>query len=170
MPENNQMMSVEGQLVGLPIAGPESFSQQQIEYLKRALGVDETVLWDCGGTPQQSPALTLSEPYTNFKTLRFKLAGGTAPGTYVWNSIYIYLPTDSIAAVNRFNLNYTSSDSTQGTSFVYKQLMYNVASTTSFTVQGNGQVFYNGSSWSAKTNVTTLMWQVVGIGRIAGGN
>ena len=45
MSENNQMMSVEGQLVGLPLAGPESFSQQQLEYLKRALGVDETVLW-----------------------------------------------------------------------------------------------------------------------------
>jgi hypothetical protein len=41
MPENNQILSVEGQLVGMPLAGPESFSQAQLDYLKRALGVDE---------------------------------------------------------------------------------------------------------------------------------
>lgn len=40
MAENNQMMSVEGQLVGMPLAGPESFSQQQLDYLKRALGFE----------------------------------------------------------------------------------------------------------------------------------
>ena len=39
MPESNEIMSVEGQLVGIPLAGPESFSQQQLDYLKRALGV-----------------------------------------------------------------------------------------------------------------------------------
>ena len=38
MPENNQILSVEGQLVGMPLAGPESFSQQQLDYLKTALG------------------------------------------------------------------------------------------------------------------------------------
>ena len=46
MPENNQLLSVEGQLVGMPLAGPESFSQAQLDYLKRALGVDETVLFE----------------------------------------------------------------------------------------------------------------------------
>lgn len=35
----NEIMSVEGQLVGMPLAGPESFSQQQLDYLKRALGI-----------------------------------------------------------------------------------------------------------------------------------
>lgn len=40
MPENNQIMSMEGQLVGMPLAGPESFSQQQLDYLKRALGFE----------------------------------------------------------------------------------------------------------------------------------
>ena len=38
MPENNQLLSVESQLVGLPLAGPESFSQHQLDYLKTALG------------------------------------------------------------------------------------------------------------------------------------
>ena len=63
MPENNQMMSVEGQLVGMPLAGPESFSQQQLDYLKRALGVDETVLWS--GTAVDG-TITLSEAMSNF--------------------------------------------------------------------------------------------------------
>jgi len=35
---SNEIMSVEGQLVGMPLAGPESFSQQQLDYLKTALG------------------------------------------------------------------------------------------------------------------------------------
>lgn len=71
MPENNQMMSVEGQLVGMPLAGPESFSQQQLDYLKRALGVDETVLYDgelkqvTNNTPVSSNVL--SETFRNFK-------------------------------------------------------------------------------------------------------
>ena len=35
----NEIMSVEGQLVGMPLAGPESFSQQQLDYLRTALGL-----------------------------------------------------------------------------------------------------------------------------------
>lgn len=65
MSENNQMMSVEGQIVGMPLAGPESFSQQQIEYLKRALGVDETVLYeDASGALDSVP---LNETLSNFE-------------------------------------------------------------------------------------------------------
>lgn len=63
-------MSVAGQLVGLPLAGPESFSQQQLNYLKRALGVDETVLW---GNANGSSSIALSEPMTNFERCRFKM-------------------------------------------------------------------------------------------------
>ena len=39
MPENNNIMSIEGQLIGMPLAGPESFSQQQLDYLRSALGL-----------------------------------------------------------------------------------------------------------------------------------
>jgi hypothetical protein len=63
MPENNQLLSVESQLVGLPLAGPESFSQAQLDYLKRALGVDETVLWT-GSVVDGT--ITLSEAMSNF--------------------------------------------------------------------------------------------------------
>lgn len=69
MPENNQILSVEGQLVGMPLAGPESFSQQQLYYLKRALGVDETVLWE-GTAYDAGTALTMSENCTNFNSLK----------------------------------------------------------------------------------------------------
>lgn len=41
MPENNNIMSLEGQLVGMPLAGPESFSQQQLDYLKTSLGLGD---------------------------------------------------------------------------------------------------------------------------------
>lgn len=64
----NEMMSVEGQLVGMPLAGPESFSQQQLDYLKRALGVDETVLWT-GSLGATGTSETLSESIYNFNAI-----------------------------------------------------------------------------------------------------
>ena len=71
MPENNNIMSLEGQLIGMPTAGPESFSQQQLDYLKRALGVDETVLWEGASTVtnalKNGAGLTLSESPFNFE-------------------------------------------------------------------------------------------------------
>ena len=74
---SNEIMSVEGQLVGMPLAGPESFSQQQLDYLKRALGVDETVLWngDNGAT-----SATLTESILNFETIKIVYAGAERYG------------------------------------------------------------------------------------------
>ena len=72
MPESNEIMSVEGQLVGMPLAGPESFSQQQLDYLKRALGVDETVLWS--GTAVDGN-ISLSESLSNFKNIDVWMEG-----------------------------------------------------------------------------------------------
>ena len=60
---SNEIMSLEGQLCGIPLAGPESFSQQQLDYLKRALGVDETVLWSGSAV---DGSITLSEAMSNF--------------------------------------------------------------------------------------------------------
>ena len=78
MPENNNIMSLEGQLVGMPLAGPESFSQQQLDYLKRALGVDETVLWE-GGNSGASSA-TLSESLMNFESIKISYASAERYG------------------------------------------------------------------------------------------
>ena len=72
MAENNKMMSVEGQLVGLPLAGPESFSQNQLEYLKRALGVDETVLYEADSVTNNTAGqiFSLNESVLNFERIR----------------------------------------------------------------------------------------------------
>ena len=81
MPENNNIMSLEGQLIGMPLAGPESFSQQQLDYLKRALGVDETVLWT-GEASGVNATMSLSESFTNFKRVRFYIDEGNSDIPY----------------------------------------------------------------------------------------
>ena len=85
MPESNEIMSVEGQLVGMPMAGPESFSQQQLDYLKRALGVDETVLWS--GNYQSTGSITLSESFKNFELIRVEfITNDNISFTSIFNS------------------------------------------------------------------------------------
>ena len=74
MAEENEMGSVEGQLVGLPLAGPETFTIQQLAYLKKALGLDETLLWS-GKEVSEGASITLSELQTNFEYLVFGLSG-----------------------------------------------------------------------------------------------
>lgn len=96
MPENNQILSLEGQLIGLPLAGPESFTPQQLAYLKRALGVDETVLWT-GEASGASATMSLSEAFTNFKRVRFYIDEGNSNIPYQTsecetngNALYLY--------------------------------------------------------------------------------
>ena len=83
---SNEIMSLEGQLVGMTMAGPESFSQQQLDYLKRALGVDETVLWS--GTRNwwsDTSNLQLSEAASNFEVIRVKAKDDWAlPPTFIF--------------------------------------------------------------------------------------
>lgn len=85
MPENNNIMSLEGQLCGIPLAGPESFSAEQLAYLKRALGVDETVLWEgtYSGAIGSSNYITLSEAPNKFKRILITNGGG-------YKSVYQY--------------------------------------------------------------------------------
>ena len=86
---SNEVLSVEHQLVGMPLAGPESFSAEQLQYLKRALGVDETVLWEdqskLGTDPAQNWSLTLSETLRNFKYVVISCSrwGSTGAGSGV---------------------------------------------------------------------------------------
>ena len=80
---SNEIMSLEGQLCGIPLAGPESFSQQQLDYLKRALGVDETVLFeDTSSTGTVVASVVLSESSVNFEKVEITLGwegGGDSP-------------------------------------------------------------------------------------------
>ena len=160
-----QINSVAGQLVGLPLAGPESFSQQQLDYLKRALGVDETVLWEnTSGTKTTSGSL--SEPMSNFEYIVF----------YAINNDNQCVPS------TRYHVNSTFLSSISGNLGVsIGGVCFNTNGTPLIKA---AQLTATNSTWSLVTTVdyvlgnttkTTDMnrcWpsRIVGIHRISGGN
>lgn len=160
MPENNNIMSIEGQLIGMPLAGPESFSQQQLDYLKRALGVDETVLWSGACLTQGGAAVTLSEAASNFDKIAvyvvpnpnnqfnypqvFTYDGSCTAGAYM-------CPFMDTQVKGKFS--YGRWEITNGTSFN----LTNAAQTDNYPTM-NFDNSYGG------------VVKVVGIHRIAGGN
>lgn len=156
MTENNNIMSLEGQLVGMPLAGPESFSPQQLDYLKRALGVDETVLWT-GEASGVNATMNLSEAYTNFERLRFVTSESNTAIPYWWSEVCTngtalypsYVRTNSARdeVVGMWTLQ-SSSDN--------KTLTISIA-----TIRKNGG--------TQGGNTDTIM-KIIGIHRIAGGN
>ena len=156
MPENNQIMSVAGQLIGMPTAGPESFSAQQLDYLKRALGVDETVLWE----GSISFNVTVNESVYNFKKLKLKMAGTKQVFEIELNS------------TSSFNLAgaYISNDPAVYT-FGALWTVSNDGLTLSASGKGVGSVktgsidsFFNNNASNGG------LIAVVGVGRISGGN
>lgn len=150
MSENNQMMSVEGQLCGMPLAGPESFSQQQLDYLKRALGIDETVLWS--GTAIDG-TITLSEALSNFNEVEVWMEG-TIEST---KSIFRYDGT-----VGKI----TASFPKGGTNKNYEYLTVWSVSGTTITFGYTVIPALNASTVYKEVRIV----KVVGIHRIAGGN
>lgn len=164
MPESNEIMSVSGQLVGMPLAGPESFSQQQLDYLKRALGVDETVLWEGTSAMSGNPTIPLSESAQNFKYIE----------------IYS-LPHNSNTQpiVTRISVGDGISGSNPGTSFtvvghvsgtgvrINNAMLVLTGTTASFTEQKQFSIV--GTSVST-ANCANSITKIVGIHRIAGGN
>ena len=166
MPENNQILSVEGQLVGLPLAGPESFSQQQLDYLKRALGVDETVLFT-GTIGAPGSTGVLSEDVANFEFVDVyaePVYGGMCPVVTRFATISsgnaVRFGTFSQDGGNSYLANYTVDFS--GTSV-------SVARAKRITINhSNGSVSVTDTvtTGSFKAPIT----KIVGIHRIAGGN
>lgn len=158
MSENNQMMSVEGQLVGMPLAGPESFSQQQLDYLKRALGVDETVLWEGTitktDTTNVNVVITLSESVLNFDRIRVYCNGRI--NLMEWhpndvNGIVAYQANpESTSIVIAAAINQESNRT---------QIRYRCGFSNNYPGAFAGDYWYYG-----------LPYKVVGIHRIAGGN
>jgi len=152
----NEIMSLEGQLCGIPLAGPESFSQQQLDYLKAAMGIDETVLWT-GEASGVNATMNLSEAYTNFERLRFVTYEGNPSIPYWWSEVCTngtalypsYVRTNSASAevVGMWTL-VSSNDN--------KTLTISVA-----TLRTNGG--------TQGTNSGKIM-KIVGIHRISGGN
>ena len=160
MPENNQILSVEGQLVGMPLAGPESFSQQQLDYLKRALGVDETVLYTGTFTASTGSSFPITEAATNFEQIE------------IWA---IRSPTDNSYCIERFNPNnqYISMASIYVNINDAQQNIYTMRlkfSDTTVTVQQQSVKALAASTVTTNTNSPMTICKVVGIHRISGGN
>lgn len=159
---SNEIMSLEGQLCGIPLAGPESFSQQQLDYLKRALGVDETVLWE---NASGANSATLSESRENFEKIVLICKDDNSR-----NSV-LTIMSDATEAGNTFAINVTTS-----TDLSYRFISCVVTSATTLQTYG-AQVSYNVSSkavnWMSgpSSNASyAKVFKIVGIHRIAGGN
>ena len=159
----NEIMSVEGQLVGMPLAGPESFSQQQLDYLKRALGVDETVLWE--GT--DATTFTTSEAIENFDEIHFYVNGGEGTNKVMAKAVLPMGWTDysSILAFSygapysldgNLAITWTTRYSRSNNTFTFTSSYYGGGSGSNPVANGNNNVGH--------------MYKVVGIHRISGGN
>ena len=158
MPENNQILSVESQLVGMPLAGPESFSQAQLDYLKRALGVDETVLFESSTGVGSGTAVILSEAYTNFEKIEFVYKA--------WNNV----PSDERQSFGTSEPNFHLLCAWTSTSnYAIFVTSYSASDSTHLSVTKIGVNNINGSAW-ATNNPNFRLYKVVGIHRIAGGN
>lgn len=160
MPENNQILSVEGQLVGMPLAGPESFSQQQLDYLKRALGVDETVLYTGTFSASTGSSFPITEDATNFEQIE------------IWA---VRSPDQNSYCIERFNPNnqYISMASIYVNVSDAQQNMYCMRlkfSGTTVSVQQQSVKAMNGSTITTNNSSPMTICKVVGIHRIAGGN
>ena len=159
MPENNQLLSVESQLVGLPLAGPESFSQQQLDYLKRALGMDETVLYDCSNNyVYGTNSVTLSESYKNFEIIKILNSKGNVQFYYPANSQNVALFTlTNMSNGYLWLIPWTFTSNTVYSGATGK--IWTVGTTTAVDVPSN-----------APSNRWIQPIKIIGIHRIAGGN
>lgn len=166
MSENNQMMSVEGQIVGMPLAGPESFSQQQLEYLKRAMGVDETVLFVNANGQDESNGFTVSEPFTNFE--RIRLVGVTNDANYC-----IEIPAYSgITSTFRFSASGMAKDSDGARLQLYGK-SFTSSNGLTYSLYASPARWFSNSTVTSVNGLATLngkIFKIIGIHRIAGGN
>ena len=170
MPENNQILSVEGQLVGMPLAGPESFSQAQLDYLKRALGVDETVLWEGASTVtnalKNGAGLTLSESPFNFEYIEVHWVpwAYSDPGTMKQEAVaksFVTSAKPRIGMVNEW------TDEGNNAVFLFT---VNAYFTDSKFYTTNIKYFMIGDWNVTSTGNGTYITKILGIHRISGGN
>ena len=159
----NEIMSVEGQLVGMPLAGPESFSQQQLDYLKRALGVDETVLWS--GTRNwwsDTSNLQLSEDASNFEVIRVK-----AKDDWTLLPTFIFFPGNN----GFFDVSLIGSEGGASGYLAIKTGKFKVSgSTVSLAEKFTWHVNQDKTVYVATDKSFIQFIEIVGIHRIAGGN
>lgn len=168
MPENNQILSVEGQLIGMPTAGPESFSQQQLAYLKRALGVDETVLWS-GTLNTLNSNIECSENLSNFSTIKifYRLVADSVVQSV---GVHEFEPSELSSGQNvSFGGFYLISNNFYG--WWLGRLVvtdgYKVKITNTRNSWGTGS---SPSDGTQNRDTVGFIYKITGIGRIAGGN
>jgi hypothetical protein len=178
MPENNNIMSVEGQLIGMPLAGPESFSQAQLDYLKRALGVDETVLYDIGtASPTQITSDTdfnLSESFLNFTKIRVDYANsygtGVLSGDAGTSRQLIEGPVVS-TGLEMDVYGSTPASPNANSMFDCNCFVFNPSYPSKLTVKSmNKRRNMSDSTISGQSSRGVKLYRVIGVGRIAGGN
>lgn len=156
-------MSVAGQLCGMPLAGPESFSQQQLEYLKRALGVDETVLSTTTYGMSDNPTIILSEPAWNFEFVDiYALPHNT-------NTVPIVLrfATGGLVANNQGSI--TVQAHAGGGGIRLNNGLLTISSSGNLVITESKQFSIIGTTVSQGTTASSFI-KIVGVHRIAGGN
>lgn len=166
MPENNQILSIGNQLVGMPLAGPESFSQEQIAYLKRAMGIDETVLYS--GDAVGQTAFNLSESLMNFETIKVWIRSKVDN----LNPISIIeVPTTTIGSTLSLFTTERFDSSWQWITWRFDYTVSNSGTTLQLAANAYGGSKSN-NSWGAGASVMSdvHVYKVIGIHRIAGGN
>lgn len=133
---------------------PSNLSSAQIQALKEALGVDETVLFEDSSGIGTGTQLVLSEAYTNFEKLQFMYK--------TW--------TDDTVDVNTFGSNASIFTLTSGwtSSSLYALFLttYTATDTTHLSVTKCGFNNVTGGAWTT-TNANYRLYKVVGIHRIA---
>lgn len=158
MPENNNIMSLEGQLVGMPLAGPESFSQQQLDYLKRALGLDETVLWENASGALDS--VPLNETLSHFECVDIVWTD--------WSSSSCTRVSRYMANSENFMLDGTWAGSSASI-LIWSIAMVPNAGKTELSKNFARHITLNAPSTVNQANNVRII-KVVGIHRISGGN
>ena len=162
MPENNQMMSIEGQLCGMPLAGPESFSQQQLEYLKRALGVDETVLWEGTEAMSSNPSITLSESAMNFRFVDIYSLPHSTNDIPIITRIYTETLSGNANALGSF----TIIGHAGGGGFRINNALLSIVNDTTMSFTAQKQTSLIGTAVST-ANAANSIIKIVGVHRIA---
>ena len=147
----------------MPLAGPESFSAQQLDYLKRALGVDETVLWE---SANGATGFTTTEPIENFERLLIYVHsnGSTAKPAGV------IVPMVANNMSGNLIISWTDNFDTTWRILTWCLTLSrsgNVFSTASNYFMG----VTNGGNFDSGLNTNDhRIYKVIGIHRIAGGN
>lgn len=148
---------------GSALAGPESFSEQQLTFLKQALGVDETVLWTGAAIMSNNPSINLSENAMNFRFIDiYSLPHGTNDIPIVTRICVEGLSADADAQGS-----YTIVGHAGGGGFRINNAYLRIVNYTTITFTEQKQTSLIGSAIST-SNAANSIVKIVGVGRIAG--